>query len=236
MVVDANNPYYDSRQNCNGIVHTDLKMLVAACPSTVILDVLEIIGDSAFHGMYQSEELVLPQSVKCIGRSAFGDNTSLQRVVIPETMELIACYAFADCDALSEIILPKKYIEIGEDAFRGTACVNNQLPGAAYVGNHMCCYSPHTEHGPEPDCVIPEGIEYIDAGVFHFTPPMRISFPKSLKEVDICGFIPNESDHELITPDGIGEDYPVKNGRINYSYNKNEYWWDALNIEWNEEE
>lgn len=236
MVVDANNLYYDSRQNCNGIVHTDLKMLVAACPSTVILDVLEIIGDSAFHGMYQSEELVLPQSVKCIGRSAFGGNTSLQRVVIPETMELIACYAFADCDALSEIILPKKYIEIGEDAFSGTACVNNQLPGAAYVGNHMCCYSPHTEHGPEPDCVIPEGIEYIDAGVFHFTPPMRIFFPKSLKEVDICGFIPDSYEYELIVPEGVGYNYPVKNGHINYSYNKNEYWWDALNIEWNEEE
>jgi hypothetical protein len=151
-------------------------------------------------------------------------------------MELIACYAFADCDALSEIILPKKYIEIGEDAFRGTACVNNQLPGAAYVGNHMCCYSPHTEHGPEPDCVIPEGIEYIDAGVFHFTPPMRIFFPKSLKEVDICGFIPDSYEYELIVPEGVGYDYPVKNGHINYSYNRNEYWWDALNIEWNEEE
>ena len=28
----------------------------------------------------------------------------------------------------------------------------------------------------------------------------------------------------------------LKNGHINYSYNRNEYWWDALNIEWNEEE
>jgi hypothetical protein len=206
-------------------------MLVAACPTTVILDVLEIIGDNAFQGVYPFQELVLPHNVKCIGRSAFGDNPSLQCVVIPESTELIGPYAFSHCTALSDIILPHKYIEISEDAFSGTACVNSQSPGAAYVGNHLCCYTPYTEDGTEPDCVIPEGIEYIDAGVFHFAPPMRIFFPKSLKGVDICAFIPDESEHELITPDGIGEDYPVKNGRIAFQHDINDHWWDILNNE-----
>ena len=231
IVVDANNPRYDSRNNCNAILHTELKMLVAACPTTVILDVLEIIGDNAFQGVYPFQELVLPHNVKCIGRSAFGDNPSLQRVVIPESTELIGPYAFSHCTALSDIILPHKYIEISEDAFSDTACVNSQSPGAAYVGNHLCCYTPYTEDGTEPDCVIPEGIEYIDAGVFHFTPPMRIFFPKSLKGVDICAFIPNESDHELITPDGMGNDYPIRNGRIAFQHDINDRWWDILNNE-----
>lgn len=229
MVVDAKNKRYNSRKNCNGIVHTELKMLVAACPSTVILDVLEAIGDNAFQGVYPSHELIVPQNVKCIGRNAFCDNSSLQRVVIHDEVEVIGSYAFLDCSALNEIVLPKNYVEIGEDAFFGTACVNNQSPGAAYVGNHMCCYTPHTFNGPEPDCMIPEGIEYIDMCVFDFDLPMRIFFPKSMKKVDVSAFFPNESGYELIAPEGVGDDYPVKNGRIKYQFEIPNDWWDVLN-------
>ena len=232
MVVGEQNKHYDSRCNCNGIIQKKWNMLVAACPSTVILDVLEIIGDKAFKGVYQSSELVLPKSVKCIGNDAFGDNDSLQRVVIHDEMEVIGCFAFQGCGALSEIELPKKYVEIGENAFMDTACVENQSPGAAYVGNHLCKYIPYTEDGPEPDCVIPEGIEYIDLCAFYFVPSMRIFFPRSLKAVDIGAFILDESDHELIAPEGMGDDYPVKNGCIQYQSDMNTKWWDRLNEGW----
>jgi hypothetical protein len=66
---------------------------------------------------------------------------------------------------------------------------------------------------------------------FNFAPPTRIFFPKSLKGVDIAAFIPNEYDHQLIAPDGMGDDYPVKNGRIEYQYDMNNHWWDILNEE-----
>ena len=64
IVVDANNQYYDSRNNCNAIISTDDE-LIMGCYNTVIpSDVISLAGN-AFNGCTW-DTLVLPSSVMTI--------------------------------------------------------------------------------------------------------------------------------------------------------------------------
>ena len=63
IVVDANNPYYDSRNNCNAIIRTNDNTLVSACPTTIVPDGIECLGDNCFQTV-KVERVELPATVK----------------------------------------------------------------------------------------------------------------------------------------------------------------------------
>ena len=62
--------------------------------------------------------------------------------------------------------------------------------------------------------------------------PREADASKRLSLQNIGAFILDESDHELIAPEGMGDDYPVKNGCIQYQSDMNTKWWDRLNEGW----
>lgn len=215
IVVDENNPYYDSRDNCNAIIKTHANRLVVGCANTVIPDNIVVIGDLAFNGVWLKEELVIPQSVKCIGGKAFMENDKLCSVVLHDNVEMIGEYAFASCTALMDVVLPSQYIDIGEQAFCDTDCLDYHPNGAVYIGNHLHIYNTPENVDSIPDCVIPEGIEYIDDWAFDFAHNgLRIFLPRSLKTISDIAFIPFEAEYEIIVPEGVGEDYPFRNGHV----------------------
>lgn len=49
ITVDADNPYYDSRDNCNAIVETESNTIVAGCKNTVFKDSMNSV--SKMHSM-----------------------------------------------------------------------------------------------------------------------------------------------------------------------------------------
>ena len=84
IVVDSNNKVYDSRNNCNAIIHTESNTLIAGCKNTIILEGVTRIADGAFRGCSSLTEIVIPESVTWIGNCAFWGCSSLKKVSIPE--------------------------------------------------------------------------------------------------------------------------------------------------------
>ena len=90
--VEAGNPVYDSRDNCNAIIETATNKLVATCQTSTI-----------------------PEDVKIIGSYACGGNDSFS-ASLSEGIEVIEDRAFHRC-SLGSIILPSTVKSMGEELF-----------------------------------------------------------------------------------------------------------------------
>ena len=71
ITVDADNPVYDSRNDCNAIIHTATDTLIAGCNNTIIPDGVKAIGPEAFSGFNEIKEIRIPDSVESIDDKAF---------------------------------------------------------------------------------------------------------------------------------------------------------------------
>ena len=79
--MDANNLYYDSRNNCNAIMETATNTLVVGCNNTIIPEDCLIIGQYAFQrckGL--TGTLTIPNSVQTIGQQAFYKCTGMTSI------------------------------------------------------------------------------------------------------------------------------------------------------------
>ena len=109
VVVDSENPYYDSRENCNAIITTSQNpyftpnTLIAGCKTTIIPNSVTEIGDNAFYNS-SLESITIPTGVAKIGRSAFNKSNLLSSVTLPATLTAIGDWAFDDCNNLKEVI------------------------------------------------------------------------------------------------------------------------------------
>ena len=109
VVVDSENPYYDSRENCNAIITTSQNpyftpnTLIAGCKTTIIPNSVAEIGDNAFYNS-ALESITIPTGTTKIGRSAFNKSNLLSSVTLPATLTAIGDWAFDDCNNLKEVI------------------------------------------------------------------------------------------------------------------------------------
>lgn len=91
IVVDPENPVYDSRDYCNAIIKTSTNQLVAGCKNTVIPNGVVSIGRGAFEYATGLTSITLPSSVATIGESAFSNCTGLTSIIVesytPPTIE-----------------------------------------------------------------------------------------------------------------------------------------------------
>ncbi|MBO7082497.1 MAG: leucine-rich repeat protein [Bacteroidales bacterium] len=140
IVVDPNNPVYDSRDNCNAIVKTKENKMIAGCRNTiipktvtsldgafagmrwlkkiVIPDNIVEIGDGSFFACENLKTVILPDSVEIIGLNAFGGCVKLDKIKLPNSLKVIGVCAFSECDSLREIYIPKNvnYIASGNSS------------------------------------------------------------------------------------------------------------------------
>ena len=143
IVVDADNPYLDSRNNCNAIIETATNKLIAGCVSTIIPNDVVAIGQMAFAGMESISEVNVPDGVYDIGFDAFsgtqwfdsqpegvvyagkvayrvkGQVTNGTDIVLREGTNGIAEYAFEDdnCQGPLSVTIPKSVVYISRYAF-----------------------------------------------------------------------------------------------------------------------
>ena len=117
IIVDENNEYYDSRDNCNAIIETATNTLIRGCSSTIIPKGITKIGDYAFNDISELDTIVIPKSVTEIGANAFYSCDNLSSITIPKSVTRIGTDAFIFCNKLTSITIPKSVTEIGDNAF-----------------------------------------------------------------------------------------------------------------------
>ena len=115
--VDERNSFYDSRDNCNAIIHTERNALIAGCKNTEIPDNVSTIDGYAFSECNGLTNITIPGSVTSIGVSAFDNCNDLTSVTISEGVTCISMSAFADCNNLTSVTIPDSVTSIEPNAF-----------------------------------------------------------------------------------------------------------------------
>ncbi len=95
--VDDDNQVYDSRGNCNAVIHTKTNTLIAGCSTTQIPNSISRIGDQAFWTCHGLKSIVIPNSVTSIDNEAFYECDGLTDISIPDSVKYIGSFAFRDC-------------------------------------------------------------------------------------------------------------------------------------------
>ena len=119
IVVDSNNPNYDSRNGCNAIIETSSNKLVSGCVNSIIIEGIKRIGVGAFRGCSGLVTINIPNSVTSIDDYAFSGCNMLASVFISNSLNRIESYAFQDCMSLTSMSIPKTVTYIGSRAFNG---------------------------------------------------------------------------------------------------------------------
>ena len=93
IIVDDNNSYYDSRNNCNAIIETATNKLAAACKNTKIPTGIEAIRENAFRNITVDETIIIPNTVTKIEEYAFAE-LAISDIIIPKSIKEISKYSF----------------------------------------------------------------------------------------------------------------------------------------------
>ena len=126
IVVDEENPYLDSRNDCNAIVTSKdwvspANTLIAGCQTTTIPNSVMEIGDYAFYRCDSLKHMTVPNGVTTINNGAFSECSSLSSIKLPESLtNLSQQWIFSECTSLKEVFFFAKtppYIAYG--MFRG---------------------------------------------------------------------------------------------------------------------
>ncbi len=130
IIIDENNLYFDSRDNCNAIISTADNCLLMGCTGTIIPQDIQKIFDFAFTGSGITS-IVIPDNVTDIGKSSFSDCDRLASVMLPQSITIIPDAAFSHCISLPTIQLPSSITSIGDAAFNHCEMLSNvTIPNA----------------------------------------------------------------------------------------------------------
>ena len=116
IIVEKENPIYDSRNNCNAIIETKSNILIVGCKNTIIPSDIAKIGDHAFIGNEGLSFISIPTNVKSIGFQAFCDCVNLSKVNLANGLIEIRDSAFYRT-GISAINIPDSVEKIDSDAF-----------------------------------------------------------------------------------------------------------------------
>lgn len=105
IVVDKENPYYDSRGNCNAIIKKSDNSLTYGCKNTVIPYGVESIDAYAFEYCKNLTSIVIPDSVTDIMESAFDGCNNLTSVVIGSGVTDINNNTFNGCGNIKKVTI-----------------------------------------------------------------------------------------------------------------------------------
>lgn len=114
VVINPNNERYDSRDNCNAIIDSDMDELRAGCSSTKIPSSVKFIGSHAFYHCYTLEDIIIPEGIETIDEAAFFGCSSLKTISLPESLVELNNTVFNGCNSLTSIYIPKNVSKIDD--------------------------------------------------------------------------------------------------------------------------
>ena len=219
IVVDKENPVYDSRDNCNAIIQTRNNTLVLGCVGTVIPTSVKKIGDNAFRTS-RLASIVIPEGVTSIGQRAFAFNSYLSSVSIPKSVKAIGTNAFYYCPQLTSI-------EVDEDnevydsrnscnAIIETAtntlirgCLSTTIPdGITMIGDDA-----FNRIDGLGTVIIPESVSEIGNNAFASCGITSITIPGGVTRIGNGAFWSCENLTSIIIPKNVTE---IGNGAFGY--------------------
>lgn len=117
ILVDKDNPVYDSRDNCNAIIETSINKLIVGCMNSIILEGVVEIGINAFYEQQSVQTSIeIPSTVTTIGDMAFSES-SLTSIIIPSSVTIIGLGVFNRCESLTSATLPDSWESIPSSLF-----------------------------------------------------------------------------------------------------------------------
>lgn len=135
LTVDEDNPYYDSRDNCHGIIETATRKMILGTDKSHVPDGIIIIGKGAFSCCHL-DNLTIPEGVVTIEDNAFYGCSRQASLSLPNSLRSIGNSAFAVCD-FKNIDL-KNVEEIGDYAFEHSNLTTLAIPASVrHIGKNI---------------------------------------------------------------------------------------------------
>ena len=129
IIVDKDNKFYDSRNNCNAIIHTATNELIQGCQNTVIPNTVTRIGNNAFAFISTLTSIDIPNSVTSIGYLAFR-NTGLKSLVLPNSLIHLGEEVFFSCKNLTSVTLSESLENLPFGSFERCNITSITIPAS----------------------------------------------------------------------------------------------------------
>lgn len=120
--VSANNPKYDSRDNCSAVITTSSSTLVQGCMATVIPSGVTGIAQGAFYYGSAPSALTIPDTVNRIGSDAFTECTGLKNIDIMGSVTIFGKAFYAS--SVSRVRFYGTSVDVYSQAFKNCTSLN----------------------------------------------------------------------------------------------------------------
>lgn len=189
--VDGDNPFYDSREECNAIIIRENNTLLCGCNLTKIPSSVETIGCYAFCGCAMSN-IIIPIGIKTISSYAFSNCHNLESISISSTVDELSWNSFADCNSVKTVRVDDENTTYDSryncnaiiDKESNTlvwGCASSKIPDSVIeIGEcaFLNCVNLYS-------IIIPEGVTVIRESAFCGCSGLKyVMFPSSLKSLD----------------------------------------------------
>ena len=208
IIVEYGNTVYDSRENCNAIIHTENNSLIEGCESTIIPNSVTSIGSNAFDRrnitsitipnsvisinweafMFCSKltSITIPNSVSAINGYTFYGCSNLTSVTIPNSVTSIGASAFERCSKLTSVSIPSSVTSIAGSAFNATGWYSQQSDGLLYFDKWLLGYKGNIPIG---EIIIEDGTKGIATNAFNNCHGLTsVTFPNSIISINNSAF------------------------------------------------
>lgn len=188
IVVDKNNPIYDSQEDCNAIIVKKSNTLITGCQNTIIPNSVTRIGANAFAWCIGLNHISIPNSIVSIEYGAFAGCAELKRIIIPDSVKTIEAYAFMGCIGLNQIV-----VDDNNPIFDSRDSCNAIITRESDILVAGC-----------KNTVIPKSITTIGEGAFRDCKSLvHINIPNSVTNIESCAFWGCTSLTSIIIPDSV---------------------------------
>ena len=174
IIVDSENPYYDSRDNCHALIETASNRLIVGTVDAFIPNTVTIIGGGAFYGNPNRSRtsLEIPSSVVQIDRCILRGNTGMTSLHIPASVRIIDRKAFDGVENLSTITVDSenKYYDSRNNCNAIIETATNTLIRGSI------------------DAIIPESVEKIESYAFYENNLTSVMIPEGVKSIGYESF------------------------------------------------